>query len=177
VIPLPSPTLRRSLRVLFVCTGNSARSQIAEALLQQKGHGRFIAGSAGSHPAPRVTPLALRVLSEQGIAWSDRQPKGFDAVLDQQWDLVITVCDNAKEACPIFPGRPAFAHWGMPDPAELQGTEDARLRAFRETLQNLRRRIDLMLALPIEKLERFALEDQMRAIGAPLEVDSPDPRS
>jgi len=105
----------RPLWVLFICTGNSARSQIAEALLTRKGAGRFRVASAGSHPAMQVNPLAVRVLAEQGIEWSGRMPRGMDGLEREPWDIVITVCDKAKEACPILPGQPVLAHWGMPD--------------------------------------------------------------
>jgi arsenate reductase len=105
------------------------------------------------------------VLREFGIDWSDREPKGFDAVVEEHWDLIITVCDQAKEACPTFPGHPAFAHWGLPDPAAVVGSEEARHQAFRDTVHHLSRRIDLLLALPIEKLERLALEQHARAIA------------
>jgi protein-tyrosine-phosphatase len=151
------------LRVLFLCTGNSARSQIAEALLAKKGAPLFQAGSAGVQPRPAVHPDAIHVLREFGIDWRGR-PKGIDAVLDEPWDFVITVCDRAKESCPTFPGRPIFAHWGMPDPAEI---EDAHRRhvAFRDTLTHLGRRIDLMLALPFERLARHAAEERLRQIG------------
>ena len=153
------------LRLLFLCTGNSARSQIGEAILTRKGAGRIEVGSAGSQPAPRVNPLTIEVLRDFGIDWSDRTPKGIDAVMDERWDLIITVCDQAREACPTFPGRPAFAHWGMPDPAAVVGSDEARRQAFRDTVQYLSRRIDLLLALPIEKLERLALEQQARMIA------------
>ncbi len=156
---------RKVLRVLILCTGNSARSQIAEALLNRKGAGRIVAGSAGSNPAPRVNPLAIRVLEEAGIDWRGHAPQGIDAVFKDPWDIVITVCDKAKEACPIFPGRPITAHWGMPDPAEVVGTEEERMRAFRDTLALLGRRVDLLLALPRESLEKFVFEQRVRAIG------------
>jgi protein-tyrosine-phosphatase len=151
--------------VLFLCTGNSARSQIAEALLARRGRGRFVAGSAGSHPAPRVNPFAVHVLREAGIEWDGHGPKGFEAVESGDWDFVITVCDRAKEACPVFPGRPVQAHWGMPDPAEVEGSDGQKLLAFRDTLQLVSRRVDLFLALPFEKLERWALEERVRRIG------------
>jgi arsenate reductase len=153
------------LRVLILCTGNSARSQIAEALINHKGAGRMLAGSAGAQPAPRVNPLAVRVLGEAGIDWHGHAPQGIDAVFGQPWDIVITVCDRAKESCPVFPGQPVTAHWGMPDPAEVQGTDDDKLAAFRDTLHLLGRRIDLLLAIPREKLERYVLEQRVRAIG------------
>jgi protein-tyrosine-phosphatase len=151
--------------VLILCTGNSARSQIAEALLARKGAGRFTVVSAGSKPAPRVNPFAVRVLGEAGIPWEGKVPKGLEGLDQQRWDFVITVCDRAREACPIFPGTPILAHWGMPDPAEVEGGDEEKLRAFRETLVVLSRRIDLLLALPLEKLDRLRKETAVRAIG------------
>jgi arsenate reductase len=156
----------RPLRVLILCTGNSARSQMAEAVLNRKGRGRFVAESAGSQPAARVNPFAVEALREAGIDWRGRQPRGIDDLLTRDWDIVITVCDNAREACPIFPGQPALAHWGMEDPAAVQGDDEIRRRAFREALQLISRRIDLMLALPVEKLQRLALQERLRAIGS-----------
>lgn len=155
----------RPRRVLILCTGNSARSQIAEALLARKGAGRFEVTSAGSRPAPRVNPWAVRILEQHGIPWEGHRPKGLDGLETERWDFVITVCDRAKEACPIFPGTPVLAHWGMPDPAEVDGTDEEKLRAFRETYVVLNRRIDLLLALPAEKLDRAALEREVRAIS------------
>lgn len=158
----PVPPMKR---ILILCTGNSARSQIAEALLARKGRGRFEVASAGSRPAPQVNPLAVRVLQDAGIDWTGRTPKAIDEVSDQSWDFVITVCDRAREACPIFPGTPILAHWGMPDPAEVTGSEEVRLRAFIDTLTVLNRRIDLFLALPSDKLDRLILEQRVRSIG------------
>ncbi len=155
------------LRILVLCTGNSARSQMAEALFNRLGAGRVRAESAGSHPAPRVNPLAIEALAEQGIAWAGHPPRGIDGLEREPWDLVITVCDKAKESCPIFPGRPAQAHWGMPDPAEVVGDEVARRAAFRDALLLLRRRVERLLALPLETLGRTALESGIRAIGEP----------
>ena len=153
------------LRILILCTGNSARSQIAEALFAAKARGRFEAASAGSRPAPRVNPLAIEVLAEAGIDWRGRTPRGMDGLEREPWDFVVTVCDRARESCPYFPGHPVLAHWGMPDPAEVEGTDDVKRAAFRDTLVTLSRRIDLLLALPVEKLERLALERRVREIG------------
>jgi len=153
------------LRVLVICTGNSARSQMAEALFNRLGQGRIKAESAGSQPAPRVNPLAIEALREHGFAWTGHQPRGLDGLEREPWDFVITVCDRAKESCPVFPGQPVLAHWGMSDPAEVVGDAAARRAAFNEALLLIRRRVELMLALPLEKLERLALEARVRAIG------------
>ena len=159
------PASPAPLRVLILCTGNSARSQIAEALFASKGRGRFVAASAGSKPAARVNPFAVEVLAEAGIPWEGRAPRGMDGLDEERWDFVITVCDRAKESCPFFPGQPVQAHWGMPDPAEVEGSDEVKRAAFRDAYITLSRRIDLLLALPVEKLERLALEHRTREIG------------
>ena len=152
-------------RLLFLCTGNSARSQMAEALLNWKGRGRFRAESAGSHPADRVNPHAIETLRDYDVPWAGHAPRGIDGLEREPWDFVITVCDRAKESCPIFPGQPILAHWGMPDPGDVAGDEAAQRQAFEAAFLLLSRRIDLLLALPIEKLERLALEARVRTIG------------
>lgn len=154
----------KPLRVLFVCTENAGRSQIAEALLGQKGRGRFDVASAGSGPARQVNPLAVEALRQQGIDWSARKPKGFDAVIGEHWDLVITLCDKAREACPTFPGQPVYAHWGMPDPASVTGDGEDRHRAFEDAVRHLRQRIDFLLKVPFDQLERAALERRLAPI-------------
>ena len=164
-------TTKTPLRVLFLCTANSARSQIAEAILTRKANGRFIAGSAGSHPAPAVNPLAVEVLAEQGIGWDDRHPRSIDDVIGEKWDIAITVCDHAKEACPFFPGQPVFAHWGLPDPAAVTGPRQERLRAFWETAVQLGRRINLLIALPVEKLDRHELALRLQEINDKAEAE------
>jgi arsenate reductase len=155
----------RKFRLLFLCTGNSARSQMAEALLNWKGKGRFQAVSAGSKPTARVNPYALETLREYGIPWAGHPPRSVDGLERERWDFVITVCDRARESCPIFPGQPVLAHWGMPDPAEVEGNEATKQAAFRDAFLLLSRRIDLLLALPLTTLERLALEARVRAIA------------
>ena len=137
-----------TLRVLFICTGNSARSQMAEAILNAKGKGRVVAASAGSRPAARVNHYAVDTLREFHIPWAGNAPRGIDGLEREQWDFVVTVCDRAKESCPIFPGRPMLAHWSIPDPAEIEGDEAAKRAAFRAAFLDLSHRIDLLLALP-----------------------------
>lgn len=150
-------------RILVLCTGNSARSQIAEALLATKGHGRIEATSAGSRPAARVNPLAIEVLREHGIIWGGRRPQSIDDLRGASFDLVITVCDNARDACPYYPGAAAQVHWGLPDPAEAADPDEAR-RAFRSTYDALAVRIDALLALPLEQLDAAALRDAVQSI-------------
>ncbi|HVH09875.1 MAG TPA: arsenate reductase ArsC [Gemmatimonadales bacterium] len=151
------------IRVLFLCTGNSARSQIAEALLNWKGKGRFHAESAGSQPAPRVHPLAIETLAAHAIPWSGHAPRGLDAVTHQRWDLVITVCDRAKDACPVFPAGPVLAHWSIADPAHVDGDQVTRGTAFAEAFRRIEGRIDALLALPVETLEPLALAARVHA--------------
>lgn len=145
------------MRVLILCTGNSARSQIAEALLHHRGAGRVHAESAGAKPAARVNPGAIAMLREQGIEWTGREPRGIDAIAGQPWDLVITVCDNAREACPVLPGAGAMAHWGMDDPAETG--------RWSEAYALISERVDALLALPLESLEGPALARAANAIA------------
>ena len=127
---------RAPIRVLFLCTHNSARSQIAEALLGRYGGGDFLARSAGTE-ATRVNPYAVRVLAEQGIDWSGARSKLLTEFVDEPWDYVITVCDRARQACPVFPGAVNSLHWGLDDPSEAAGTDDQKLAAFRRTEQEL----------------------------------------
>lgn len=150
-------------RVLVLCTGNSARSQVAEALLATKGAGRIVAGSAGSHPAARVHPGAVAVLARHGIAWEGKVPKTIDEIAGTSWDLLITVCDHANESCPIFPGTPPRVHWGLPDPAHVEG-DAANAAAFESTYRALEGRIAALLALPLESLGREDLERQAQEI-------------
>lgn len=126
----------RPIRVLFLCTHNSARSQMAEALLQRDGGPDFEVVSAGTE-ASRVNPYALRVLADVGIDWSNAESKTVDRFLDQRFDYVITVCDVAKETCPVFPAAATTLHWGLDDPSEVDGTDEAKLAAFRGTMTEL----------------------------------------
>ena len=153
------------MHLLILCTGNSARSQMAEAMLNLKATGRLAAESAGSRPAERVNAFAVKVLAEAGIEWNGKTPRGTAGLEAAEWDVVITVCDNARESCPVFPGAPVMAHWGMPDPAEVEGSDEERLSAFRSARDTIARRIDRMLALDLEHLDRSSLTDALNAIG------------
>lgn len=159
--------------VLFLCTGNSARSIIAESLLRHWGGDRFAAHSAGSDPTGHVHPLALELLERVGLPTSDLHSKplshltGTDA---PAIDFVITVCDHAAEHCPLFPGRPVTAHWGLPDPAQVSGDRATRMQAFRRTQSDLERRIKLFINLPLDSLDRLSNERHVRALAEP----SPD---
>ena len=161
---MPDPTWN----VLFLCTGNSARSIIAEALLRHYGKGRFRAYSAGSHPTGQVNPLAIEVLGRNGIAVAARS-KSWDefATPDSpRMDFVFTVCDNAAgEVCPLWPGQPMTAHWGVPDPAAVQGSTEERYRAFSDALTTLKRRIDLFISLPLASLSKLSLKNEVDSIG------------
>lgn len=152
------------LRVLFLCTENAARSQIAEALLNARRDSGMLAESAGTRPAERVHPLAVAELRSRGIDWSRARPKSVEVVGLDGWDLVITLCDRARESCPRFGSRPVTAHWGIPDPTEASDA-DAQRAAFGEAAMLLARRIDLMLALPLSRLETLALERHVREAG------------
>jgi arsenate reductase len=134
------------IRVLFICTGNSARSQIAQALLQQAGGDDFVVESAGTEPTG-VNPYTVRVLAESGIDWSRAASKPLAPFVVEPWDYVITVCDRARQACPVFPGRPDAFHWDLEDPAEVQGTDEERLAAFRRTRVELTERIGPFITL------------------------------
>ena len=159
----------RVVAVLFICTGNSARSIMAEAILNHCGQGRFSAFSAGSHPTGQVNPLALKVLSNAGISTDSLRSKGWDEFAKPtapSIEFVITVCDNAAgELCPIWPGHPTTAHWGLADPAAATCNDQQGLEAFRESFAVLERRIQRFIALPIASLNREELSKQLRAIG------------
>lgn len=150
------------LRVLVLCTANSARSQIAQALFSRRGRGRIEVESAGTTPAPEVNPGALRVLADHGIDAEGQRPKAVEDVMDEGWDVVITVCDQAKEACPVLPGVAVAAHWGVTDPV---GAVDQRM-AFERAFEVLGGRVDDFLALPLEALSPDALKEELDRIGS-----------
>ena len=138
---------------------------MAEALLNFKGRGRFHAESAGSAPVPEVNPYTVATLRANHMPSEGHAPRSVQGLELEPWDLVITVCDKARETCPFFPSQSIIAHWGMDDPASIGGSDEERRRAFQAAYLILARRIDLLLALPIEKLQRLALEARVRAIG------------
>lgn len=158
--------------VLFLCTGNSARSIIAEAILNRLGAGRFRAFSAGSHPKGEVHPLALRLLNNVNHDTSSARSKSWEefATPDApRMDFVFTVCDSAaEEACPIWPGQPMTAHWGVPDPAAVGGTDAEKHFAFADTYRMLTNRISIFTSLPLASLDRLALEKRLDEIGREL---------
>jgi arsenate reductase len=151
----------KQYNVLVLCTGNSARSILAEVLFNNLGKGKFKAWSAGSKPAGKVNPGALEILQQQGYSTDGLRSKSWDefaAPGAPEFDFIFTVCDNsAGETCPIWPGKPATAHWGIPDPAHVEGDE-ARRTAFKRASEQLARRIQLFLSLPIEKLDKLTLK-------------------
>ena len=153
-------------KVLFLCTGNSARSIFGEHLLKRIGGDRFDVLSAGSFPTGKVNPFAIRVLNDvYHIDASASRSKSWEEFADIEFDFVITVCDNARESCPIWPGQPIIAHWGVPDPALAEGSDDEKLRQFKQAAQVLARRIELFCSLPLEKLDRLKLDTLIKDIG------------
>jgi len=155
--------------VLFLCTGNSARSILAESLLNQLGKGRFHAFSAGSHPAGQVNLFALELLEKNHFPTAELRSKAWDEFAQPaapRLDFVITVCDKAAgEVCPVWPGQPMTAHWGIPDPAAVEGSDDAKRHAFVEAMSRMQRRISLFVSLPFASLEGMKLQQAVRDIG------------
>ncbi|MDP9603493.1 UNVERIFIED_ORG: arsenate reductase [Variovorax paradoxus] len=159
----------RTYNVLFICTGNSARSIMAEGLLNHLGKGRFKAYSAGSHPAGKVNAYALLTLDRMHLPATGYRSKNWNEFAKPdapEMDFVLTVCDKAAgEVCPVWPGQPVTAHWGVADPAAFAGTEEAAERQFMDTALTLKRRIELMLALPLARLDTMAIQREVRDIG------------
>ncbi|HEY8224990.1 MAG TPA: arsenate reductase ArsC [Pyrinomonadaceae bacterium] len=156
----------RRYKVLFLCTGNSARSIFGEYLLKRLGGEGFDVFSAGSFPTGKVNPLAIEVLKDvYHIDAIGARSKSWEEFGDLEFDFVITVCDNARESCPIWPGQPIIAHWGVPDPALAEGSDEEKLKQFKQAAQTLNRRIELFCSLPIEKLDRMKLDRLVKEIG------------
>ncbi|HEX6705829.1 MAG TPA: arsenate reductase ArsC [Albitalea sp.] len=159
----------KTYNVLFICTGNSARSILAEGLMNHYGRGQFKAFSAGSHPTGVVNPLALAELDRLRLPTDGYRSKSWEVFARPEappLDFVFTVCDNAAgEVCPTWPGQPMTAHWGLPDPAAVQGTDEQKQLAFKDTAVMLTRRIQLMLSLPLESLDALSLQHRLREIG------------
>jgi protein-tyrosine-phosphatase len=161
----------RPFNILFLCTGNSARSILAEAIANHlaMGGGKFRAYSAGSYPKGEVNPFALKLLREQRIPTDGLRSKSWDEFSGPgapQMDFVFTVCDRAAaEQCPYWPGQPMTAHWGVPDPADVEGSDDRKRKAFLEAFLILKRRIELLASLPLDKLSGLALKEQLDRIG------------
>ena len=159
----------RPLNLLFLCTHNSARSVLAEAIASRIDPARFRGFSAGSYPSGRVNPFAIELLAKNGYPVDDLRSKNWDefaAPGSPALDFVFTVCDNAAgEACPVWPGQPVTAHWGVPDPSAVEGSDEDKRRAFLDTYLTLKRRIELFASLPAGKLDRHALSTRLREIG------------
>ncbi|MFZ2018552.1 MAG: arsenate reductase ArsC [Methyloceanibacter sp.] len=157
------------LNVLFLCTGNSARSIMAESILNRLGAGKFRAFSAGSHPTGQVNPFTINLLRKSNYDVSHLRSKSWDEFAKPdapKLDFVFTVCDDAaNEVCPIWPGQPMTAHWGLPDPAKAEGSEAERTLAFADTMRMLTQRIGIFVSLPLEKLSKLALQKELDAIG------------
>lgn len=155
--------------VLFICSGNSARSIMAEVIMNHLGRERFHAYSAGSHPRGEIHPMTREILSEQRYSLGDLRSKSWDEFAQPdapQMDFIFTVCDNAAgEACPAWPGQPITAHWGFADPAAVQGSHDKQHKAFMTAQMQIANRIRLFLSLPIDKIDRMSLQTQLRALG------------
>jgi len=163
---------QKTYNVLFLCTGNSARSIIAECVLNRLGKGRFRAYSAGSFPKGEVHPYAIELLRRQAFDTEDLRSKSWNEFAEEgapQLDFVFTVCDNARgEVCPIWPGQPMTAHWGMPDPAAAEGNEAERRLAFAETLRMLNNRVGAFVNLPLKSLDKLSLQKRIDEIGRDL---------
>ena len=154
-------------KFLFLCTGNSARSIFGEYLLRRLGGSRFQVFSAGSFPTGNVNPFAIQVLKDvYNIDASEARSKSWEEFKDLEFDFVVTVCDNARESCPLWSGQPIVAHWGSPDPAAVDGSDSEKYRAFKEVAFQINRRLQLFTSLPLDKLDRLKLAAAAREIGS-----------
>jgi protein-tyrosine-phosphatase len=155
--------------VLFLCTGNSARSVMAEVMMNEIGKGRFHAYSAGSHPAGKINPFAIELLQAAKLPTEGLRSKNWDEFARPgapPMDFILTVCDNAAgEVCPVWPGKPMTAHWGVADPAAVEGSDEQKRAAFRDAARVLRRRIELLASLPIAKLDELSIQSKLREFG------------
>ena len=157
----------RPYKFLFLCTGNSARSIIGEYLLRRLGGTRFEVFSAGSFPTGKVNPLAVQVLKDvYNIDTSAARSKSWEEFKDVEFDFVVTVCDNARESCPVWPGQPIVAHWSSPDPAAVEGTDAERYRAFKDVAFQINHRLELLTSLPLDNLDRLKLAAAIQEIGS-----------
>ena len=157
----------RPYKFLFLCTGNSARSILGEYLLRRLGGARFQVFSAGSFPTGKVNPLALQVLKDvYNIDAADARSKSWEEIKDVEFDFVVTVCDNARESCPVWPGQPIAAHWSSPDPAAFEGSDAEKYRAFKDVASQINRRLQLLTSLPLDKLDRLKLTAAIQEIGS-----------
>jgi len=157
----------RPYKFLFLCTGNSARSILGEYLLRRLGGARFQVFSAGSFPTGKVNPLAVQVLMDvYNIDAADARSKSWEEIKDVEFDFVVTVCDNARESCPVWPGQPIVAHWSSPDPAALEGSDAEKYRAFKDVASQINRRLQLLTSLPLDKLDRLKLTAAIQEIGS-----------
>jgi protein-tyrosine-phosphatase len=153
-------------KILFLCTGNSARSILGEYLIRKIAPTRFESYSAGASPSGHINPIVLRVLNESyRVDASKARSKSWTEYKDVKFDFVITVCDNAKESCPIWPGQPIIAHWGSADPAKFEGTEEEKFRMTSQVAMQIQRRIELLCSLPMEKMESLKLSTAVNEIG------------
>lgn len=153
-------------KFLFLCTGNSARSIFGEYLLRRLGGPRFQVFSAGSFPTGTVNPFAIQILKDvYNIDASEARSKSWEEFKDVEFDFVVTVCDNARESCPVWPGQPIVAHWGSPDPAAVKGSDSEKYRAFKEVALQINRRLQLFTSLALDKLDRLKLAAAIREIG------------
>jgi len=157
----------RRYKFLFLCTGNSARSIFGEYLLRRLGGSRFEVFSAGSFPTGKVNPLAIQVLKDvYDIDASQARSKSWEEFKNVEFDFVVTVCDNARETCPLWPGQPIVAHWGSPDPAAVEGSAAEKYRAFKEVALEINRRLQLFTSLPLDKMDRLKIAAAARDIGS-----------
>src|ERR1043166_6867707 len=154
-------------KFLFLCTGNSARSIFGEYLLRHLGGSRFQVFSAGSFPTGKVNPFAIQVLKDvYKIDGSEARSKSWEEFKDVEFDFVITVCDNARESCPVWPGQPIVAHWSSPDPAAVEGSDSEKCRGFKEVAPQINRRLQLFTCLPFDKLDRLKLTAAIQELGS-----------